>query len=167
LGGESWSDADINATSPVDYRPSVNPSACGPTPQDAPERKSSLPQNSGEGDQATRRVDRVGAAKMKSSAFLMVLASQLCPISVLAASSCDHFVLRGALTHCIDELQKEIERNRAEIQSLKTENTLISKKLCMLAIELHRSNANSEPLRLIIEDSCASLKNPTVSKKRL
>jgi hypothetical protein len=74
---------------------------------------------------------------MKSSAFLMVLASQLCPISVLAASSCDHFVLqdRGTLTHCIDELQKEIERNRAEIQSLKTENTLISKKLCMLAIE--------------------------------
>jgi hypothetical protein len=137
--------------------------------QAAPERKPSLPQNSGEGEQATRRVVRVGAAKMKSSAFLMVLASQLCPISVLAASSCDHFVLqdRGALTHCIDELQKEIERNRAEIQSLKTENTLISEKLCMLAIELHRSNANSEPLRLIIEDSCAGLKNPAVPKKRL
>jgi hypothetical protein len=106
--------------------------------------------NSGEGEQATRRVVRV-------------------PISVFAASSCDHFVRqdRGAHTHCIDELQKEIERNRAEIQSLKTENTLISKKLCMLAIELHRGNANSEPLRLIIEDTCTGLKNPAVPKKRL
>jgi hypothetical protein len=106
---------------------------------------------------------------MKSLAFLMVLASQLCPISVIAASSCDHSMRqgRGAHTHCIDELQKEIERTRAEIQSLKTENTLISKKLCMLAIELHRSNANSEPLRLIIEDTCTGLKNPAVPKKRL
>ena len=125
--------------------------------------------NSGELEEETRRVVRVGAAKMKSLAFLMVLASQLCPISVIAASSCDHFVRhdRGAHTHCIDELQKEIERNRAEIQSLKTENTLISKKLCMLAIELHRSSANSEPLRLIIEDTCTGLKNPAVPKKRL
>jgi hypothetical protein len=139
------------------------------TPQAAPEQKLSLPKNSGEGEQATRRVVRVGAAKMKSLAFLMVLASQLCPISVIAASSCDHFTRqgRGAHTHCIDELQKEIERTRAEIQSLKTENTLISKKLCMLAIELHRSNANSEPLRLIIEDTCTGLKNPAVPKKRL
>ena len=125
--------------------------------------------NSGELEEEMSRVVRVGAAKMKSLAFLMVLASQLCPISVIAASSCDHFVRqdRGAHTHCIDELQKEIERNRAEIQSLKTENTLISKKLCMLAIELHRSNANSEPLRLIIEDTCTGLKNPAVPKKRL
>lgn len=120
-------------------------------------------------EKASRRRVVRGAAKMKSLAFLMVLASQSCPISAIAASSCDHFVRqdRGALTHCIDELQKEIQRNRAEIQSLKTENTLISKKLCMLAIELHRSNANSEPLRLIIEDTCTGLKNPAVPKKRL
>jgi hypothetical protein len=142
---------------------------CGPTPQAASEQKPSLPQKFGRRRAGNAPVVRVGAAKMKSLAFLMVLASQLCPISVIAASSCDHFVRqdRGAHTHCIDELQKEIERNRAEIQSLKTENTVISKKLCMLAIELHRSNANSEPLRLIIEDTCTGLKNPAVPKKRL
>ena len=169
MGRESWSDADIKATPPVDSRPSVSPNAYGPIPQAASERKQSLSQNSREGEQAAHRVVRVGAAKIRSLAFLMVLGSQMCPISILAASSCDHFVRqdRGELPHCIDELQKEIERNRAEIQTLKTENTLLSKKLYMLAIALHRSNANSEALRLIIEDTCAGVKNPAVPKRRL
>ena len=82
--------------------------------------------------------------------------------------SCD-FVLqsnRDKLTRCIDELRKEIDRNRLEIQALKTENNLISKQLCMLAIEQHRSNANSEALKLIIENACVGIKKPSASEKR-
>ena len=71
------------------------------------------------------------------------------PFSALATSSCD-FVLqsnRDTLTRCIDELRKEIDRNRLEIQELKTANGLISKQLCMIAIEQHGGNSHSEALR--------------------
>ena len=49
------------------------------------------------------------------------LAILLWPFSALATSSCDIILQsnRDTLTRCIDELRKEIDRNRLEIQELK------------------------------------------------
>jgi hypothetical protein len=107
---------------------------------------------------------------MKKTSFAVIaLIIQLWPFSASAASSCDHASQsdRNALSRCIDELRKEIERNRSEIETLKTNNTLISKQLCMVAIEQHRRNANSEALKLIIEEACVQFKRPTAPDKRL
>jgi acetolactate synthase small subunit len=89
----------------------------------------------------------------------------LWPFSALATSSCD-FVLqwdRDTLTRCIDELHKEIDMNKVQIQTLQSENMLIFRELCMVATEQARSNP-SEMLKLVIEDACSSLKKPTVPK---
>jgi hypothetical protein len=107
---------------------------------------------------------------MKKTSFAVIaLIIQFWPFSASAASSCDHAPQgdRNALSRCIDELRKEIERNRSEIETLKTNNTLISKQLCMVAIEQHRRNANSEALKLIIEEACVQFKRPTAPDKRL
>ncbi len=82
---------------------------------------------------------------------------QLWPFAASASSSCGHILKQDqeALSQCIDDLNKEIEHNRLEIQILKSQNTLISKQLCMVAIEQHRRNANSEALSLIVKDACA------------
>ena len=104
----------------------------------------------------------------KTPVAAISLAILLWPFSALASSSCD-FVLqsnRDTLTRCIDELRKEIDRNRLEIQELKTTNALISKQLCMIAIEQHRSNSHSEALKLIIESTCSRFKEPPASEKR-
>ena len=88
--------------------------------------------------------------------------------SAQTPSSCD-FVLqsdRDTLKECIDELRKEIERIHLEMQMLKTNNTLLSKQLCMMAIEQHRNNANSEALKLIVENACVQFKNSTVPERR-
>lgn len=94
---------------------------------------------------------------LKTSLTVIVLMIQLWTFAASASSSCGHVPKqdREALSQCIDELNKEIERNRLEIQVLKTQNTLISKQLCMVAIEQHRRNANSEALSLIVKDACA------------
>jgi len=104
----------------------------------------------------------------KTSIAVVALIIQLCPISASATSSCDHVPQgdRNALSRCIDELRKEIERNRSEMETLKTKNTLISKQLCMVAIEQHRRNANSEALKLIIEEACVQFNKPTAPDKR-
>ena len=105
----------------------------------------------------------------KTSLAVIALMIQLWPFSASAASSCDRVPQgnRDALSRCIDELRKEIERNRSEIETLKTKNTLISKQLCMAAIEQHRHNATSEALKLIIEEACVQFKKPTAPDKRL
>ena len=106
---------------------------------------------------------------MKKTSFAVIaLVIQLWPFSASAASSCDHVPQgdRDALSRCIDELRKEIEHSRSEIETLKTRNTLISKQLCMVAIEQHRRNTNSEALKLIIEEACVQSKKPTAPDKR-
>ncbi len=94
---------------------------------------------------------------IKTSLTVIVLMIQLWPFAASASSSCDHVLKQDkeALSQCIDDLNKEVERNRLEIQILKSQNTLISKQLCMVAIEQHRRNANSEALSLIVKDACA------------
>ena len=85
----------------------------------------------------------------KTSLAVIALAFMLWPPAPVAASSCESAQLdRGTLRRCIDELQSEIQR-------LKKENSLISKQLCMIAIEQHRRNTGSEALKLIIESTCA------------
>jgi hypothetical protein len=106
---------------------------------------------------------------MKKILFAVIaLMIPLWPFSASAASPCDDAPQgdRYALSRCIDELRKEVERNRSEIETLKTKNTLISKQLCMVAIEQHRRNANSEALELIIEEACVQFKKPTAPDKR-
>lgn len=87
---------------------------------------------------------------------------------VFPASPCDHVLQsdRETLAGCVGELQKEIERNRSEIESLKAANALISKQLCMIAIEQHRGNANSETLKLIIENACVQFRKRAAPDKR-
>jgi len=107
---------------------------------------------------------------MKKTSFAVIaLMVQLWPLPALSASSCDHVLQaeRKTLASCIDELQKEIERNRSEIDALKAANALISKQLCMIAIEQHRNNANSEALKLIIENACVQFKKPNAPERRL
>ena len=106
---------------------------------------------------------------MKNTSFVVIAVMiQLWPFSAPAASPCDHVPQgdRNALSQCIDELRKEVERNHSEIETLKAKNTLISKQLCMVAIEQHRRNANSEALKLIIEEACVHFKKPTAPDKR-
>ncbi|HMF22492.1 MAG TPA: hypothetical protein VKG24_10245 [Pseudolabrys sp.] len=80
----------------------------------------------------------------------------LWPLAAAAASSCEPAQLdRDGLSRCVDELQKDIEHNQSEIERLKQQNSLISKQLCMIAIEQHRRNTHSEALKLIIESTCA------------
>jgi hypothetical protein len=103
----------------------------------------------------------------KASLGIIALAILLWPLPAAAAAPCEGVQLdRDMLSRCIDELQKEIERNRSEIEHLKTENGLISKQLCMVAIEQHRRNANSEALKLIIESACAQFKKTIAPEKR-
>jgi hypothetical protein len=83
-----------------------------------------------------------------------------------AQTKCDLQSKPDTLSRCIEQLQKEIERSRLEIQELKTANGLINKQLCMIAIEQHRSNSHSEALKLIIENACARFKKPSASEKR-
>lgn len=107
---------------------------------------------------------------MKKISFVVAaLMVQLWPLSAFSASSCDHVLQsdRKTLASCIDELQKEIERNRTEIATLKAANALISKQLCMIAIEQHRHNANSEALKLIIENACVQFKKRDAPERRL
>jgi ubiquitin C-terminal hydrolase len=79
----------------------------------------------------------------------------------LAASPCNDVKQndRDSLIKCIDELHKEIDRNRSDIDKLKEANTSISKQLCMLAIEQHRKSARSEALQRLIENICGEFKN--------
>jgi len=100
------------------------------------------------------------------SILILPLIVQLWPISTASASSCVHILKsdRGKLSRCIDELNKEVERNRAEIDALRTQSNLLSKQLCMVAIEQHRSNPNSDSLAHIIENICPRSKNPIRSK---
>jgi SMC interacting uncharacterized protein involved in chromosome segregation len=81
-----------------------------------------------------------------------------------AQTKCDLQSKPDTLTRCIEELQKEIERSRLEIQELKTANSLIKKQLCMIAIEQHRTNSRSEALKRIIENVCAQFKKPPASE---
>ena len=88
---------------------------------------------------------------IKTPLAIIAFASLLWPPAAVAASSCESAQLdRGTLRRCIDELQSEIQR-------LKKESALISKQLCMIAIEQHRKNTGSEALKLIIESTCAHL----------
>ena len=104
----------------------------------------------------------------KTSLAIIALATQLWSFSAPATSSCEFVQQKDqeTLTRCIDKLRKEIDRHRSEIDNLKTKNALISKQLCMLAIEQHRSNSQSEALKLIIEDACVQFKNLTAPEKR-
>lgn len=107
---------------------------------------------------------------MKKVSFAVIaLIIPLWSSPAFPASSCDHVLQsdRETLAGCIGELQKEIERNHSEIDSLKAANVLISKQLCMIAIEQHRSNSNSEALKLIIENACVQYRKSTVPDKRL
>jgi hypothetical protein len=98
---------------------------------------------------------------------VIALTILLWPLPAAAAPACEGVQLdREMLSRCIDELQKEIERNRSEIERLKTDNGLMSKQLCMVAIEQHRRNANSEALKLIIESACAQFRKTTAPGKR-
>ncbi len=103
----------------------------------------------------------------KASLGIIALTILLWPLSAAAAPPCEVVQLdREMLSRCIDEMQKEIERNRSEIERLKTQNSLMTKQLCMVAIEQHRKNANSEALKLIIESACAKFRKTTVPEKR-
>jgi len=87
----------------------------------------------------------------KTSLGVIAFVFVLWPQAAVAASPCESAQLdRATLRQCIDELQTEIQR-------LKKENGLISKQLCMIAIEEHRRNTGSEALKLIIESTCAKL----------
>lgn len=100
--------------------------------------------------------------------LVLPLIAQLWPISAATASSCAHIPKsdRGKISRCIDELNKEVERNRLEIDALRTQNNLLSKQLCMVAIEQHRSNPSSDSLAHIIENICPRSKNPITSGGR-
>ena len=104
-----------------------------------------------------------------TSLLVMSIAIELCPFAAPAASSCalDQQRDGAALVRCIDELRKQIEQDRADIEALKDKNALISKQLCMVAIEQHRRNAHSEALKLIIEQACAQFKNSTAPEEKL
>ena len=103
---------------------------------------------------------------MKTLLLVLAVAIQFCLFAAQAASSCtlEQQWGREALTRCIDELHKQIEQGRADIEALKDKNALISKQLCMVAIEQHRRNAHSEALKLIIEQACTQFKNPAEEK---
>jgi len=106
---------------------------------------------------------------MKKTSFAVIaLMVPLWSSPASPASPCDRVLQsdRETLAGCVGELQKEIERNRSEIESLKAANALISKQLCMIAIEQHRGNANSEALKLIIENACVQFKKRTAPDKR-
>ena len=104
-----------------------------------------------------------------TSLFVMAVAIQFCPFVAQAASSCalDQQWDREALTRCIDELRNQIKQDRTDIDALNDKNALLSKQLCMVAIEQHRRNAHSEALKLIIEQACAQFKNSTAPEEKL
>jgi len=106
---------------------------------------------------------------MKRLAATTVLAPFLWSFSAYGTPTCADIsqMDASALKSCIDVLKKEVEDNRSEIQALKTQNISISKKLCMMAVEMHRMNANSDSLKLIIEETCGLIKRSTVPKTRL
>jgi len=86
-----------------------------------------------------------------------------------AASLCDDIQQkdRDTLIKCIDELRREIDRNRSDIDKLKETNTSISMQLCMLAIEQHRKSAGSKALQRLIENICGEFKNFRPPENRL
>ena len=104
-----------------------------------------------------------------TSLLVTAVAIQFFPFAAEAASSCaiDQQWDREALTRCIDELRKQIKQDRADIEALKDKNALLSKQLCMVAIEQHRRNAHSEALKLIIEQACTQFKNSTAPEEKL
>ena len=91
---------------------------------------------------------------------VIALVTQLWPVSASAASDCELQQWDPErLTRCIDELRKQIDRDRVEIEGLK-------KQLCMVAIEQHRRNSQSEALKLVIEEACPQFKKPVAPGKR-
>jgi len=104
----------------------------------------------------------------KTSLAVIALMILLRSSPAFPASPCEHVRQsdRETLAGCVGELQKEIEHNRSEIESLKAANALISKQLCMIAIEQHRGNANSEALKLIIENACVQFRKRAAPDKR-